>query len=74
MIVSPLLYSEKLSLAKNILLYKPMIRPIATSESPTWAFQSKTETKRLEAGQIKIQRKIRRAHRYMANNTIKNDL
>lgn len=51
-----------------------MIRPIASYAAPAWSFQCKTQAKRPEAGQNKILRSTREAHRYMSNTTIRNDL
>lgn len=72
--ISPLLYSEHLSLGDKTHLYKTLIRPIASYASPVWAFHCKTNEKKLEAGQNKVLRRIRNGHRYLSNVTIRNDL
>lgn len=72
--ISPLLYSNKLSMKNKTNLFKAIVLPTATYAAPVWAFAAKSHINTIESKQASILRRIRRGGRYLTNSTIRSDL
>lgn len=72
--IKALIFTRKLSLNNKVLLYKALIRPLATYAAPVWAYAAKTNFKKLCAKESSLLRLIRFGHPFLSNEVILKDL